>query len=340
MLKINSNYDEDLYISYFKKNEGKQWKCNLDADYKNAYDSIHQLYPSLNIPDNISDFLLLKPYALIHLYYEIRNQGIIEELEKKFIHSYVPTSGKNKGIQLERVLFDYDSFEEDISEFFCKSASSIDLSTCYYCNMSYINTYTVENGNKTTTFKHFDIDHFIPQDECKLFSLCLYNFVPACSTCNERIKRENLIINDGSEKDLLQLLPSNKGYNFHENIRFRILPKKYMDNNFKDNKIFFHVRLCKAENAQNYDIYNKEAIFFRIPERYDFHKQEFLMYIDKKRIYTPDCIKMMAKTLSAQHIFCNEKMLSEAIFNTEFRKQNERIFKLIYEDIDKTFENN
>lgn len=113
-----------------------------------------------------------------------------------------------------------------------------------------------------------------------------------------------------------------------------------MDNNFKDNKIFFHVRLCKAENAQNYDIYNKEVIFFRIPERYDFHKQEFLMYIDKKRIYTPDCIKMMAKTLSTQHIFCNEKMLSEAIFNTEFRKQNERIFKLIYEDIDKTFENN
>ena len=338
MLKIYSNYDENLYISYFKKANGKQWKCNLDADYKNAYDSIHQLYPSLNIPDNIRDFLLLKPNALIHLYYEIKNQGILEILEKKFIHSYTPTTGKNKGQQLTRVLFDYDSFEEDIAHFFCVSVPTIHLSTCYYCNMSYINTYTVEDGDNSTTYKHFDIDHFIPQEKCSLFSLCLYNFVPACSACNERIKRENLIIDNGSETDLLQILPSYHNYSFHENIRFRIIPEKYMDNNFKDKIFFFHVRLCKAENAQNYDNYNKEAIFFRIPERYDFHKQEFLSYIDKKRMYTPECIKMMAKTLSAKHIFCNEKMLNEAIFNTEFRKQNERIFKLIYEDIDKIFE--
>lgn len=56
--------------------------------------------------------------------------------------------------------------------------------------MAYINVYT-ETG-KGVAKRQFDIDHFLPKGKCPPVALSLFNFVPSCPVCNERIKREDL----------------------------------------------------------------------------------------------------------------------------------------------------
>lgn len=58
------------------------------------------------------------------------------------------------------------------------------LEVCPYCNISY--TYNREN-NATA-----QLDHFFPESEYPMFSICFYNLIPSCPSCN-RLKSNKLV---------------------------------------------------------------------------------------------------------------------------------------------------
>lgn len=39
------------------------------------------------------------------------------------------------------------------------------------------------------THNHFTLDHILPQSKYKFFSLCFYNLVPSCYSCNSKFKK-------------------------------------------------------------------------------------------------------------------------------------------------------
>lgn len=62
--------------------------------------------------------------------------------------------------------------------------NEMNIRVCPYCNMNYTISFTDEGVEKNTA----DIDHFYIQSKYPEYSLCLYNFVPACPVCNQKIK--------------------------------------------------------------------------------------------------------------------------------------------------------
>lgn len=57
------------------------------------------------------------------------------------------------------------------------------ITVCPYCNRDYINCRSEKAAGS-------QLDHFYPRSEYPIFSVCLYNLVPACGNCN-RIKSKN-----------------------------------------------------------------------------------------------------------------------------------------------------
>ena len=64
---------------------------------------------------------------------------------------------------------------------------------------------------------HFDLDHFLPKSKCPIVGLSFKNFVPSCSVCNEKLKRDDMLGNLNRD-DLLRLSPTSDLYDFDENV--------------------------------------------------------------------------------------------------------------------------
>ena len=60
----------------------------------------------------------------------------------------------------------------------------MDIPVCPYCNMNYTTSFGADDGERNTA----DIDHFYLKSEYPEYALCLFNFVPACPVCNQKIK--------------------------------------------------------------------------------------------------------------------------------------------------------
>lgn len=60
----------------------------------------------------------------------------------------------------------------------------LNIPVCPYCNMNYVFNFEHKNGRRSTA----DIDHFYLKSKYPEYALCLYNFVPACQVCNQKIK--------------------------------------------------------------------------------------------------------------------------------------------------------
>lgn len=116
-------------------------------------------------------------------------------------------------------IFKYtNKYDSKISAFFKRHADELKIYTCHYCDMAYINVYT-ENG-KGVAKSQFDIDHFLPKGKCPPVALSLFNFVPSCPVCNERIKREDLP--NVNLNDLKFLSPSSFAFDLPKRIKVKL----------------------------------------------------------------------------------------------------------------------
>jgi hypothetical protein len=226
-------------------------------------------------------------------------------------------------------LFDYSNkYQPKIAKFFMKHAVELKISTCYYCDLSYINTYE----SSTNFRKHFDLDHFLPKSYCPIVALSLMNFVPSCPTCNEKLKGSQELGKD--RKSWIKLSPTSPQFVFDEKVKIQVdgpAALKRMDSP-DEYKIHFIVE------DNEYNIY-KECFVdkFHLEERYDFHKCEALRLIDLINDYPTVKLQEIVRLLNGKKSVDDVR---EDILGLKYTKDNHRIMEKLKKDILETYLSN
>lgn len=108
-------------------------------------------------------------------------------------------------------VFTYGSYRTKIAKFLTNPQNGFEIYNCVYCDL-----FDVRPVGDLA--RQFDTEHILDKGECPLVGLSLYNFCPACDTCNTRCKGTNPI---GSTAALMKKLsPTAKGYDFENKVRF------------------------------------------------------------------------------------------------------------------------
>ena len=256
-------------------------------------------------------------------------------------------------------IFDYDAMQPKIADFFMNPANSLELSTCHYCNMAYINTYSkalsytdaldfvnratiaewreifdsdklseknllnaIDNRpyvsledfnqkkylhNKIELYKgfslnaphnHFDIDHLLPKSICPIVGLSLFNFVPSCQVCNEKLKKAKELADtlDG----WLKISPTYQDSDFDDNVPIKLVPLEHSSTFFDLQRNNGNYRLKFQTNGDSG--YEKYVSLFKLQDRYNYHKNLALHILDLKERYPIEKRKEICRLLSAQEI--------------------------------------
>lgn len=208
-------------------------------------------------------------------------------------------------------IFKYtNKYDSKISAFFKRHADELKIYACHYCDMAYINVYT--ENSKSIAKSQFDIDHFLPKGKCPPVALSLFNFVPSCPVCNERIKREDLPYVNLNELKFLS--PSSFAFDLHKRIKVKLGHSKSSRKDF----IYFVAKYP----------YDRYVDFFHLQERYDYHKIEALRLEKLKKNYSRSQIAQIAKCLHR-----TEKEVKEDIFNQRYMQNKHRCFAKFTVDI-------
>lgn len=159
-----------------------------------------------------------------------------------------------------------------ISEFF---QENIEVHTCYYCNIDFINTFKKNNEIKNA----FTLDHVLEKADYPFLALNLYNLVPSCYVCNSKVK---------DSKIPFEFSPTNKDFDFNERVKF----KSFISNvNLQiEKEQDFYIKLI--ENYSNK--YDKYIESLNLNDRYDYHKYKVLEMIQKRREYPDSRIKELS----------------------------------------------
>ncbi|WP_421497967.1 hypothetical protein V8245_04055 [Flavobacterium columnare] len=151
---------------------------------------------------------------------------------------------------------------------------------------------------------HFTLDHVIPQKTHKFYSLCLYNFVPSCFSCNSKFKKaKEFILTD----DLKKISPTSNQYSLTDDFKFKLYYRKEFKK-IKSNSDFVIENRIFSNEAHIKHFFS----IFKINGRYVFHKDQILKLVQKKIDYP----KSKLKELSNQTGISVEK-LKEEIFGKE-----------------------
>lgn len=327
-------------------------------------------------PENVEKILIASFENLAKIYEDYKSCGIekIEpnlhaELQQYFCYSaplHASDAGEDEGNPI------YKAMQPTIAAFFMKYARELNISSCAYCEMSYVNAYSLRSLYPTFTdfvsqcseaelrqcvrntqgesysermykqimkvrtmpeekreeefnilFKrngepksnvfwddnknHFDLDHFLPKSICPLVGLSFYNFVPSCSVCNEKLKRKKEL--GTSVDEWKRVSPTCDEYNFDEEVKIRIATHDATGNltHYLQSPDNYHVRF----EADKDSIYNREIGMFRLPERYNYHKNEALRIHDVLIDYSDENLDKISKLLGGD--YTKEKLRDEII---------------------------
>lgn len=250
--------------------------------------------------------------AISQQFRSIPNRTDAEKRELKTIKDY-----------LRKKVFNYDCRAKGckphqgvISQFFQKKMDELNVHTCFYCDMAYINPY-VDAGN---TKSQFDLDHAIAKGDCPITALSLHNFVPSCPVCNQRLKRKNPLA--ASDADLMSVAPCSEQFDADKNIYFKVMQTKACTGGFVKHRENYAMKVIARGK---YDAYAK---LFHLEERYEYHKGEALRLLDLKRKYPASNLKKIANILHR-----TKDEVYEDIFGLGFSKDNHRCFDKMKRDI-------
>lgn len=222
---------------------------------------------------------------------------------------------KSDWIELNAIFKYTKGYDSDIATFFMENAELLDIKTCYYCETSYVNTYTTWDKGRQKIRRLFDVDHFLPKDKCPLLGLSLFNFVPSCQVCNSRLKMTGV---PGTTKtDYEKFSPSSKNADFENNIKVRLrfwTPEAGLQGRY------IHFRTWSP--------YDKYVQFFRLEDRYEFHKVEAVRLNDLKRRYPDTNIFSIARILHY-----HQDIVKEDLFHLKYLNEEGRCFEKMTRDI-------
>ncbi len=166
-------------------------------------------------------------------------------------------------------MIDYNSLTDNLRHFILCSS---EIRVCPYCNRQYITTYNKEDNLRSTS----DLDHFYPKSSFQLYSLTLFNFIPACSICNSRFKKaRKLKILYLYEKDI------------EDPITFKVKPTvTYNINSLIGNTDDFDLVLEVNDNCAKNDEIQGHLEMFRLEEVYQSHKDFVQELLYKRKAYS------------------------------------------------------
>jgi len=118
---------------------------------------------------------------------------------------------------------------------------------CPYCQRNYIGIFENEDANKGYTVP--DLDHFYPKSKYPFLAATIFNLIPACCICNQRIKQDK----DTYKRNIIPVLEEN----VFEKIEFNHYHTYPYINNY-----------TKLDRK-----YKRYIEFFKIQEQYSLHSE-------------------------------------------------------------------
>lgn len=223
--------------------------------------------------------------------------------------------GESDRTELEGIFKYKSGYDSAIAKFFMDNAKLLGIKTCYYCETAYVNTYTTWDSGKQETRRQFDVDHFMPKDKCPLLGLSLFNFVPSCQVCNSRLKSTD--VPGALKAEYVKFSPSSKDADFEDSIKVQ-LRFWTPDDGLRGRYIHFRTK----------NPYEKYVQFFRLEDRYEFHKVEAVRLNDLKRRYPDTNVRSIARRLH-----CQQDAVKEDLFHLKYMQEEGRCFEKMTRDI-------
>ena len=278
-----------------------------------------------NLISKYSGFSKLKQYELKDLFI-----APYEELVEILADcNFAINNSLIKKIENKKI-FNYEGKYHKIQDFFNKYTNDLELWRCPYCDSAFTGFYEYNEKKKSI----YDLDHFFPKSLYPFFALSLYNFVPSCQYCNERVKKAEVIqINKNNKSNLLKCSPVSQKYNFKEMVTIRFLPKISKSENKYE---IWHYSPLSQKTAEIYKLsfdtdnnsHNKQIInLFQLEERYNSQaiKMNGLYLIDLRKRYPRSHIEKICKLLNNQKTTTSNSIIpatEEQIENDIFHNDN------------------
>ena len=172
---------------------------------------------------------------------------------------------------------------------------------------------------------HFDLDHVLDKGNCPIIAISLMNFVPSCSVCNEKLKKQKVL--GQGRTPIAELSPTSSKFDFDGQVRFMLIPKagRKIGNRPTRQPDDYELKMDvkKAE-------YENFVEMFHLRERYEFHKIEALFWTELKYRYTDSRIALMANSLK-DPAFSTQR-IKDDIFQRTLDKR-ERCFEKLKRDM-------
>lgn len=200
-----------------------------------------------------------------------------------------------------------------ISKFF---QENIEVHTCYYCNIDFINTF--KKGNETKNA--FTLDHVLEKADYPFLALSLYNLVPSCYVCNSKVK--------DSKISFANFSPTNKDFDFDERVKFKSFITN-LDLQIEKEQNFY-IKLI--ENYSNK--YDKYIESLNLNNRYDYHKYKVLEMIQKRKEYPDSRIKELSKLTHKTQEEIKQDLFGIYISEDLHKKPLSKLIKDISEELD------
>lgn len=173
--------------------------------------------------------------------------------------------------------------------------TTIDAKVCPYCGRQFITSYLKKDTLKSTAA----LDHFYSKSKYPFFALSLYNFIPACNTCNSLMK---------SSKDFFKnkhLYPYIEG--FESKAEFTIEGKKLITDYIgKDLTIGIDIN---TDDLNEFEKIKNNIETFKLKEVYQIHEDVVNDLLYKIYVYKPNYISEISKLIKL-----DERIIEELIF--------------------------
>ena len=187
--------------------------------------------------------------------------------------------------------------------------TKININVCPYCGRQFITSYSKENILKSTAA----LDHFYPKSKYPFFALSLFNFIPACNTCNSLMKlSKDFYVNK-------HLYPYEEG--FEKNAEFVIKGSKPITDYIRKDEdtsivedITIDIKMNTNDPEKVIKIKNNINTFM-LKEVYQIHGDVVKDLLYRMQVYRPKYIEEISDLM---------ELSKEAVETLAFGKPNEK----------------
>lgn len=167
-----------------------------------------------------------------------------------------------------------------------------------------------------SNYNHFDLDHILPKSVCPIIGLSLFNFVPSCQVCNEKLKKTKELAT--TKDDWLKISPTYVGSAFDNDVVIQLIPLSKCSTFFELQKNNGNYRLVFDTNGDL--AYDNYISVFKLNDRYNYHKKIALRILELKERYPEEKRKEISRLLSVgeqDEAKYSEQQIKNDIFQEE-----------------------